>query len=544
GNHSEVLGVDVSGNVNTTGRINPTLTTEQLRLSYDASNYASLTVGSTGILTYGYNGTNRLNFGNNALLPNTNNFYQIGDFGFNFSSIHSRTIESNLNLDFKTNGVIQARLQQASGNFSLGSTTDNGEKFQVTGTSSFSSTMKLSPNVDIQWGTNSFLRSDGVGTFRMGFGAGNTDAILAVNSLLSRVITGGFVSGTNANGNNLTLSSQVATGAGNSGNIIFQTSSPTTSGSTAQTLTTRVFIQGSTGNVGFGTESPQHPIDVTGTVRATQYNIGATSTNFIAGGGTGEINISNIGCDLRIGGAVPAIWTFVDNTRDIGKSDRRWRNGYFGTGITVGGTSTPTHAITLPTASTGIAIHNQADQTTNFEVGRLYWNSNVLTLSTEKNGTGSPRNISVSAANSVILNSSGGDISLNVGGSPRMNVFTSRLIGMINFPSTSGSPNISIVGISGTMGAPSGIQYQYVNLATIAQSGTAGYTGYYASIYEQSLGSGPKLLMDLGINSAANGGGTHTSRASIDNTGLGYLANSLLINKTTNSGERLQVEGS
>lgn len=144
----------------------------------------------------------------------------------------------------------------STGNFSLGGTTDNGEKLQVTGTSSFSSTMKLPANVDIQWGTNSFLRSDGVGTFRMGFGAGTTDAILAVNSLLSRAITGGFASGTNANGNNLTLSSQVATGTGSSGDILLQTSTPTTSGGSAQTLVTRVAIKGRTGNLGVGTTNP------------------------------------------------------------------------------------------------------------------------------------------------------------------------------------------------------------------------------------------------------------------------------------------------
>ena len=74
--------------------------------------------------------------------------------------------------------------------------------------------------------------------------------------------------------------------------------------------------------------------DFNGTVRATQYNVGATSTNFIAGGGFNEININNASMDLRVGGGgSPAIWTFNDNSKDIGTALRRWRTGYFGTSV-------------------------------------------------------------------------------------------------------------------------------------------------------------------------------------------------------------------
>ncbi len=85
------------------------------------------------------------------------------------------------------------------------------------------------------------------------------------------------------------------------------------------------FSLGSTVNAGFR-------LDVNGTARATQYSIGTISTNFIGGGGFGEINISSSNVDLRVGGP-PAIWTFVDNTKDIGTSDRRWRTGFFGTSV-------------------------------------------------------------------------------------------------------------------------------------------------------------------------------------------------------------------
>lgn len=292
------------------------------------------------------------------------------------------------------------------------------------------------------------------------------------------------------------------------------------------------------GNALFGTNiNAGFKLDVNGTARATQYNVGTTSTNFIAGGGLGEIGMYNANCDLRVGGIYPAIYAFSDNTKDIGTSDRRWRNGYFGTGITVGGTSAPTHAVTLPVSSTGIALHNQSDQTTNFEVGRLYWTSNKLRLSAEAAGTGTVRGLLFTS--SLMEFQVGGSIWASIGGNGSIG-------GVVNIGSgaTTGLAGASRLGVNPTLNASSGLQYLISETPTINQSGSAGYVGYYASIYEQALGSGSKLLMDLGTNSAANGGGTHTSRASIDNTGLGYLANGLLINKTITSGERLQVEGS
>lgn len=55
---------------------------------------------------------------------------------------------------------------------------------------------------------------------------------------------------------------------------------------------------------------------------------------------------------------------------------------------------------------------------------------------------------------------------------------------------------------------------------TINQTGTAGYRGLFVSPFEQSVGSGSKLLLDLGTNSAANGAGVHTSKFNVDNSGL------------------------
>lgn len=86
---------------------------------------------------------------------------------------------------------------------------------------------------------------------------------------------------------------------------------------------------------------------------------------------------------------------------------------------------------------------------------------------------------------------------------------------------------------------------------TINQSGTAGYRGIFVSPFEQTTGSGSKLLLDLGTNSAANGSGTHTSRFSVANDGsiissYGGVFNTgdwFLGPSPVNAGFRLDVSG-
>lgn len=86
------------------------------------------------------------------------------------------------------------------------------------------------------------------------------------------------------------------------------------------------FSVGSSTNAGF-------KFDVNGTLRATQYAIGI-ATNTLSTGGTNEINLSTSSMDLRLGGLLSnAIWTWNDNTKDIGSASRRWRTGYFGTSV-------------------------------------------------------------------------------------------------------------------------------------------------------------------------------------------------------------------
>lgn len=54
----------------------------------------------------------------------------------------------------------------------------------------------------------------------------------------------------------------------------------------------------------------------------------------------------------------------------------------------------------------------------------------------------------------------------------------------------------------------------------IAAYNTADYQSRWISPFENTLGSDNKYLIDVGTNTAANGAGTHTSRFSVDNTGV------------------------
>lgn len=159
---------------------------------------------------------------------------------------------------------------------------------------------------------------------------------------------------------------------------------------------------------------------------------------------------------------------------------------------------------TIPNSATnGITLYNTSDQVTNYERLRMYWSGNSINIQSDKGGSGIMR--------PLILGNSFG-IGLTIQGA-------SSLTGGISIASNYSSSNISDFGISGSYTNTSGINNHIALLKTINQSSTAGYKAYYASIYEQGLGSGEKKLIDVGTNSAANGAGTHTSRFSVDNLG-------------------------
>lgn len=72
---------------------------------------------------------------------------------------------------------------------------------------------------------------------------------------------------------------------------------------------------------------------------------------------------------------------------------------------------------------------------------------------------------------------------------------------------------------SGTSTASSGITSVFSFTPTFNETGTAGNNVVFISPYYQATGSGTKYLLNIGTNTAANAGGTHSIRMSLDATG-------------------------
>lgn len=171
----------------------------------------------------------------------------------------------------------------------------------------------------------------------------------------------------------------------------------------------------------------------------------------------------------------------------------------------VGLGTTSTHALTLVNASSGIALYNTADQTTNYERGVIQFTGNQLSITTEKGGTGTSR--------AIILQTPGGaGISIHpttngliqiVGSSGSLTRLqnNSNNVGMrISGTLTTGTtvPNVEITSspASGTaLSASSSTQTVFAIQPTISQSGSAGYNALLVNPTESTTGSGSKRLI-------------------------------------------------
>ena len=226
------------------------------------------------------------------------------------------------------------------------------------------------------------------------------------------------------------------------------------------------------------------------------------STNYAIYTGTGAVRLGD--ATTIYGHTAPG----TDSTYTLGTSSLYWKETYTDrlylnstayldgstagaigiTGLVGIGTGSPTHTLTLPSTSTGIAIYNTADQTTNYERLRAAWAGNEFWLSTEKGGSGALRMLAFNGANTYLKLSSSGAV--------------------VGRDST--SSDIFIVSSTGMLAA-SGTQKAMQITPTINQSSTAGYTALLINPTETTTGSGAKNLIDAQV------GGV--SKFKVDNTG-------------------------
>ena len=276
-----------------------------------------------------------------------------------------------------------------------------------------------------------------------------------------------------------------------------------------------VFKVSSDGNIGIGALSPSAPLHV------GAKSSGATNKSSVV---VGDDLLANTGLDrakLTLGNtsgiaefivgqtynrSILFNWQYnADPALAYGNLETYGRNNPLRIGASTlvlqnaGGnigiqTATPTHTLTLSSATTGIAHYNTSDMTTNYERVRQYWSGNTFNIVAEQGGSGLSRPIFVN----------GGNTSLTVGtttpSSPGLRIIRS------------GTGVESLVQItSGGLTASSATQATLRLDPTINQSGTAGYTVLHVEASETALGSGAKLLADF----KANG----VSKFSISNTG-------------------------
>jgi len=147
-------------------------------------------------------------------------------------------------------------------------------------------------NNQIRWGTNSYLSSDGNGTFSMGFSSNSSNGVLSIATLSNVTnLVGGFAAGTNANGSDLTIRPKDGTGTGTPGNIVISLSQITASGAAAQPYVDQVRIFGNTGNVVL--QNSASTID--NGYRLSIYSSGSASGSLFVSGSTslsGSLNVS------------------------------------------------------------------------------------------------------------------------------------------------------------------------------------------------------------------------------------------------------------
>ncbi len=303
-----------------------------------------------------------------------------------------------------------------------------------------------------------------VGQKGTGSNQSNRTAILSATTHSSSV-------GSNIGGPSLIVRGGGGTGTGTPGDILFNTFSTTTSGSTAQSSTTRVTIAATTGVM---------TIANPGTVAGSVVSIDSTQTltnKTIAS----PVLSGTITGTYTLGGS-PTFPSNIVTLTDL----QTLTNKILDSATLSGTTVVPKNDI--------FELYNTVDQTTNYERVRQYWSGNSFTILNEAAGSGTARTTTITAQNTSLIVGSNVVVS-RPGGTGVGNLF-----------------NVTSTGLTSTSSNQSGISITPV----INQSGTASYTGLHINPTETATGSGAKNLIDAQV------GGV--SKFTVSNTGAVTVA--------------------
>ncbi len=326
-------------------------------------------------------------------------------------------------------------------------------------------------------------------------GAGGDIAVTAGNGATA---TTGSANTAGAGGAITFTSGNAGAAGGNvaSGNITFQTGTPVGTGTVGAHIfnvngATEIARINGTG-LGVGTNNPTSTLQVQGSsggdVRAMVQNVDGNAN---ASSSLYLITRSTVG-DTNVGSRIRSVRTdVVAGSNDLAFSTSSGttmaeRMRLTSTTLLGIGTTAPTHTLTLPSTSTGIALYNTADQVTNYERGLLHWSANVLILRAEKAGSGSNRNLQLRTSSRVVALNDAGSASADSGFFQVAN---------------STSANTNQVGIGGTYTNSSGTSGVLSLGPTMNQSGTAAYDVLKINVTETATGSGVKRLISAQVGS-------------------------------------------
>lgn len=172
------------------------------------------------------------------------------------------------------------------------------------------------------------------------------------------------------------------------------------------------------------------------------------------------------------------------------------------------------NGLTIPTTKS-LILFNTSDQTTNTEELRIQTNSNIFEIGSFIKGTGATRSIRIGTSTNNV------GTTLNSNRYLEFNVAPTAGTGNFFFTNNTVGASGSTVGIGGLLGGSTTTQQTLGLFQTISQTSSSGVNRcLFISPFYSGNSSVNNLLVDIGVNAAANNGGNHTSRFRITDAGV------------------------